>query len=300
MLRPLKYRHFGTLLSIVALSACGDSAPSPSPGPGPGPITVSGMNFEFSDEEVYLLELINRTRANPDAESTRTGVDLRNGLSADQLSIYGPREPLAFNENLETAARAHTEDMNTQNYFSHTSPNGDGPTQRTTKAGYVGWAAENIAAGQASIYQAHLGWLQSLGHRLNILSLYPSGLNAAYTEVGLGIKIGGAGQWRNYYTEVFGLPQNQQRYILGVVYEDADNDNFYSMGEGLEGVTIEVVHGSTIVKTLLTKKSGNYQVSLPDGAYTLKFKKSSGEIYSTSAHLEGQNIKVDAESSQFQ
>jgi hypothetical protein len=57
--------------------------------------------------EQYILELINRARANPGAEAARLGIDLNQGLAAGTISTAA-KQPLAFNPLLIDAARGHS------------------------------------------------------------------------------------------------------------------------------------------------------------------------------------------------
>jgi uncharacterized protein YkwD len=100
--------------------------------------------------------------------------------------------PLSLDPRLSTAARRHARDMATRNYFSHTSLDGSSFVDRIRRAGYLrgarSWAvAENIAwgsGGLASPKAIGRSWMQSPGHRANILS-------RSYRELGVGVA-GGA------------------------------------------------------------------------------------------------------------
>lgn len=76
---------------------------------------------------------------------------------------------LVENAQLSTAAQAHAADMVAQGYFSHTGQNGSTFSQRAQATGYACAAAENIAAGQQSEANVMAGWMNSAGHRRNIL-----------------------------------------------------------------------------------------------------------------------------------
>src|ERR1700681_3364044 len=71
--------------------------------------------------EQLFLEQLNDARANPAAYGASIGVD---------LSGVAPAPPLAFNPLLIEAARLHSQDMNTQGYFDHTTPQGVDPGSR--------------------------------------------------------------------------------------------------------------------------------------------------------------------------
>lgn len=77
--------------------------------------------------------------------------------------------PLRCDERLVWAGRAHSKDMNERDYFSHVTPEGKSAGQRLTDRG-VDWrtSAENIAMAP-TMALAHTGWMESRGHRENIL-----------------------------------------------------------------------------------------------------------------------------------
>lgn len=54
--------------------------------------------------EQYLLSLVNRARANPAGEAALYGIDLNEGVPADELISTAPKQPLAFNPYLNSAA----------------------------------------------------------------------------------------------------------------------------------------------------------------------------------------------------
>ncbi|KUJ68544.1 RNA polymerase [Streptomyces albus subsp. albus] len=98
------------------------------------------------------------------------------------------------NDKLATAAQRHSDDMAARHYFDHTSPDGTGPGERITAAGYP-WRTygENIAAGQQSSQAVMDSWMNSSGHRQNIL-------NCDVTEIGVGVNLGSGGP---LWTQVF-------------------------------------------------------------------------------------------------
>ncbi|MFE9820453.1 sigma-70 family RNA polymerase sigma factor [Streptomyces sp. NPDC005773] len=96
---------------------------------------------------------------------------------------------------LTDAAQRHSEDMAARNFFEHTNPDGAGPGERVTDAGYR-WSAygENIARGQQSPESVMDSWMNSPGHRANIL-------NCSFKNIGIGIHKGAGGPW---WTQDFG------------------------------------------------------------------------------------------------
>jgi uncharacterized protein YkwD len=100
-------------------------------------------------------------------------------------------QPLANNPTLTSVARAHSLDMKTRNFFSHSNPDGLDPFERMAAAGYTfSSAGENIAATSYFTLTSNPDdvarnfvqnmWMQSSGHRDNILGKY-------YTETGIGV-----------------------------------------------------------------------------------------------------------------
>ncbi len=233
--------------------------------------------FTWSSEEVYLVELVNRARADPAAEQVRTGIDLSADLSFDELQHLVPSEPLALEPALTLAARQHSRDMSDRNFFDHQNPDGDRAQQRAEKNGYDGSVGENIAAGYSTIDDAYVAWLDSVEHRKNVLSLWASFTdNFHYDEIGVGFYFPGPGvsDFPTYYTQTFGFSGRPQRtYILGVAYDDTDGDNFYSIGEGRANVRIDVTDPSngTLVGSYTTDEAGNYQIVVPGGEYIVTF-----------------------------
>jgi uncharacterized protein YkwD len=89
--------------------------------------------------------------------------------------------PLAADSRLATAARLHSQDMANAGYFDHTTPAGVTFDQRITGAGYK-WsnAGENIAEGQPDAASVMRAWMNSPGHRANIL-------NCKFKDIGIGL-----------------------------------------------------------------------------------------------------------------
>jgi hypothetical protein len=87
---------------------------------------------------------------------------------------------LALNGQLDNAAQAKANDMSARDYWSHNTPDGQTPWTFMTAAGYdYQLAGENLAYGFATASDTLTGWMNSPGHRANIL-------NGGYTEVGFG------------------------------------------------------------------------------------------------------------------
>ncbi len=112
--------------------------------------------------------------------------------------------PLTYNPLLEYSAENHSLNMAWQDFFSHTGIDGSTMAQRITAAGYqFSSAAENIAAGYTTPEQVVSGWMNSPGHRANIL-------NPNLTEIGVGYYCletdSGTLNYNHYWTQNFGTP----------------------------------------------------------------------------------------------
>ncbi|MFG2087710.1 MULTISPECIES: CAP domain-containing protein [unclassified Spirillospora] len=103
-------------------------------------------------------------------------------------------KPLHIDQRLVTSARKHSADMAANNYFSHTSQNGDSPWKRMEAAGYPSPGAENIAKGYPTPAAVMEGWMNSPGHRANIL-------NCDLRAIGVGKASGSGGP---LWTQNFG------------------------------------------------------------------------------------------------
>ncbi|MET7476081.1 CAP domain-containing protein [Streptomyces sp. NPDC005648] len=128
------------------------------------------------------------------ADLARTAAEVV-GLTNRERARAGLR-PLATDPRLSTAAQAYSTDMAVRAFYSHTSPEGTQPWDRAAAAGArhrsVG---ENIACGQRSPAEVVDGWMNSPGHRANILK-------PDFTHIGVGFA--GGGPAGTYWTQLFG------------------------------------------------------------------------------------------------
>ncbi|MFJ4366306.1 CAP domain-containing protein [Streptomyces chartreusis] len=104
--------------------------------------------------------------------------------------------PLAADPALSAAAQSYSADMAARAFYSHTSPEGTQPWDRAAAAGSRMRAiGENIACGQRSPAEVVEGWMNSPGHRANILK-------RDFTHIGIGFA--GGGPAGTYWTQLFG------------------------------------------------------------------------------------------------
>lgn len=259
---------------------------------------------EPTDLEQQMLEYANRGRADAIAEAQR--------LADEAVGVGGPSQqiiadydaalasgefeqhaqPLTFNAILLDAARLHSQDMLDNGFQSHRSSAnppepfspGFGPTQRSAALGYGGGVGENAFAYAGSVPHAHSAFSNSGGHRRNLH-------HGGYNEVGFAAVPGSNGNIGPLVvTQKFG--NSGGPFITGVIFEDHDEDAFYTPGEGLGGIRIDVV-GATYHG--VSAASGGYAVPVPgDGEYLVTFSGTGIESWSTRVVVTaGESVKVD-------
>lgn len=132
---------------------------------------------------------VTTTKAEPTTETTTNNVYSQYVYRVVELTNARRAEhglkPLELNDGLCKSAQGHAEDMYKNNYFSHTSPDGRNVKDRVEEctkefSGYIG---ENIAYGYPTPEAVVEGWMDSQGHRENIL-------NTDYTHIGVGYSNG--------------------------------------------------------------------------------------------------------------
>ena len=131
-------------------------------------INIPTLDSNVTAYEQEVIRLVNEIRA-------------KNGLNA-----------LTYDWELSRVARFKSQDMKDNNYFAHNSPVYGTPFQMIKSFGIsYRTAGENIAKGYATPQAVVNGWMNSAGHRANILS-------ASYTKIGVGYVASG-----NYWTQMF-------------------------------------------------------------------------------------------------
>jgi uncharacterized protein YkwD len=234
-----------------------------------------------SNLEQYVVELINRGRANPAAEAARYGVDLNEGLAAGTIST-ARKQPLAISPYLEDSSRKHSQWMIDTDTFSHTGAGGSNPKDRMTAAGYPfrgTWSwGENIAwntytgssLSTSLANQIEKGlfvdtWVADRGHRIDLM-------NPSFREVGAGFVSGAFEKYNpvGMLTQDF-ASESGKAFLTGVAYRDTvAKDRFYTPGEGLGGVTVTARRAADgAVFSTTTFASGGYSLQLAPGSYAV-------------------------------
>lgn len=266
--------------------------------------------------EQEILEFINRSRMDPGGEFDRLVLDPANQTGAtaditsamrffgvdafafrDQMSVFSPVAPLAWNLALSDAAQGHSAAMIASDTQAHQLPGGPTMRQRIEAAGYTSWSniSENVYAYTRDVAHGHAGFMIDWGYddadfdgSGNLLANWqnlgdgiqdPAGhrnaiMSATLTEIGIaaltdndpGTQVG-----PYVVTQNFGNRFDYSPQLLGVVIDDLDGDRFYDVGEGLAGITVTITSADGSTTTTSTWSSGGYQVSLAPGSYTVDF-----------------------------
>lgn len=107
-------------------------------------------------------------------------------------------QPLTLSDKLTNVANIKAKDMADKNYFSHDSPTYGSPFDMMKKFGIsYSYAGENIAAGQKTAEEVMNSWMNSSGHKANIL-------NKNFTQLGVGFYRGG--QYGTEWVQMFIRP----------------------------------------------------------------------------------------------
>ncbi|HHW26577.1 MAG TPA: hypothetical protein GXX23_04445 [Firmicutes bacterium] len=164
------YSYYGSFYNYYYSYYYRQPAPAPAPAPTPNPAPSTPSASGLTADEQAMINLVNQERA-------------KAGL-----------KPLAVDMRLVTLARQKSQDMITNNYFSHQSPTYGSPFDMMRKAGITYRTAGENLAGASTVQQAHSGLMNSSGHRANIL-------NPNYTHIGVGVVRGG--RYGAMWTQMF-------------------------------------------------------------------------------------------------
>lgn len=260
-----------------------------------------------SGEEQEMLELAQRARRNPAAESARLNAAYP-GSNFD-FSIYPARPPLSHNGFLETAAKGHADYMASTGFYGHATPDGKNANGRILAAGYqlndyfgtnptinltenigkgTGQAPGNQLKTAQSVHDAFMIDYNVMGakHRLNILGV---GQFSKNREAGLGYRHVAPS---DYIVQEFAYTKTDKPFVTGVAFNDRDNDEIARAGEGTPGVTVTLSHASGFSISTTTKTAGgfSFEVFVP-ATYTLTI-----DGKSTQVTVAADNLKVDLRS----
>jgi|SRR5579871_1383720 len=273
-----------------------------------------------TDQEQELLQLINRLRADPSGEAdhlvpgdnpvtgatqditdalTFFGVDV--ALFKQQMDALASAAPLAWNTILGDTATAHSALMIQDDSQSHQLPGEADLGTRIQNAGYsFSNVGENIFAFALSPIYAQAGFVVDWGSGTGGMQTPPGHrdnlMNPNFTEIGIATtpennpatSVGPL-----VVTEDLGNRFDYAPQIVGVAYDDTNNDGYYTAGEGFGGVTV-TASGVPGIFTTTTWSTGGYELAVPQGSYTLTF--SGGDLaapFSQSVTMGTSNVEVD-------
>jgi uncharacterized protein YkwD len=186
-----------------------DSGRSASPSASPSPSTSSATPTETATEkpeatpskepETAPSKKRTATKAPQKSESPVT-VSAEAQTAAEVLKLVNEERSkagcsaLSANSALSELAEKFSDDMAARGFFDHTDPDGATPWDRAAKAGISELGGENIARGQADAAAVMEAWMNSPGHKANIL-------NCDFKTLGVGVHFGSGGPW---WTQDFG------------------------------------------------------------------------------------------------
>lgn len=143
---------------------------------------LSNPNLIYPGQTIYI----------PSLDSTVTSYEQQVINLVNEIRVQNGLNKLKANWELSRVARYKSQDMHDNGYFSHTSPVYGSPFTMIKNFGIsYRSAGENIAKGYSTPQAVVNGWMNSSGHRANIL-------NASYTQIGVGYVTSG-----NYWTQMF-------------------------------------------------------------------------------------------------
>lgn len=172
-----------TTTSSTTSSATESTAPATPSSAAPAPTTTTTPPPAPTSTQAPPV-----TAASPDASAQDQVVTLTNARR--QEAGCGP---LKADASITAAAQAHAEDMSARGYFAHTNPEGVTFDQRIRNSGYQSPGAENIARGATTATDVVAMWMDSPGHRANIL-------NCDLNTIGVGLDTDGF-----YWVQDFGF-----------------------------------------------------------------------------------------------
>jgi serralysin len=269
--------------------------------------------------EQHMLELINQARMDPSGEFARLITDAGTQTAAtanitsaiqffnvnlnelaNQFSGLTPVAPLAWSDQLSQSATTHSQLMIANDLQSHNLPGEPGLGDRVEATGFqFQTIGENIFLyGEDALY-SHAAFFIDWGNTATGIQSPPGHRNTimdgAKKEIGIGVIAEDNPNTQagpNVITQHIGTSFTTQQKLVGVVINDADNDNFYDIGEGVSGVTVTAT-GASGTFTTTTWDSGGYQLDLANGNYTVEFRGVNVNT-TTTVTISNNNTKLDA------
>jgi len=192
--RPYYWPRFWGGWTSINNAPSNTVAPNPSPTPAtPNPTPGSATDYPNQDNNITPPKQT-QSQTNQTDQSTVTP----DSVAAQVIQLVNQERKnnglpaLQSDNSLNKMANMKAQDMLSKNYFSHTSPTYGSPFDMMKQLGITYTSAgENIAEGQTSAQQVMTDWMNSPGHRANIL-------NKSYTSIGVGHTTS-----KNYWVQEF-------------------------------------------------------------------------------------------------
>jgi hypothetical protein len=250
-------------------------------------------NTHPDGNEQQLLWLMNRARSNPAAEgvwlatvsdpniaSARSyfGVDLQ--VLQNEFAGYDAKPPAAFDVRLYDAAKAHSDDLIVRDAQDHSGQfdridtagfsysSARGCVFSYSKSALYGHAGFNIDWG----YGDSTGMQPGRGHRMAIMSVdgdYSNVGLAAVSESSPSTRVGPLVVTGNYCKARTSTANHFNRFLVGTVWTDSNDNGLYDPGEGFGNVTVMPDSGNYYA---VTSNSGGYAIPLTSaGEYQIIF-----------------------------
>ena len=180
-----------TLGSLVL--GCSDSDDSKSSTPATNTPTNTGASASVGSRFWYVNDTFGNALKTHTASEAASAAQVLVIVNQERQAA-GVAPLLTLDLEAQLPALAHSHDMIGRNFFDHFNPENLSPADRVAQLGGTGYSAvgENIAAGQADAAAVMVAWMNSAGHRANILT--PN-----FTHLGVGVVEGPAIHW----TQVF-------------------------------------------------------------------------------------------------
>ena len=273
-----------------------------------------------SAKEQYMLELINRMRTNPEAEYdllVNSGdEDIESALGffnvdltvlQSQWNTLQPAQPVAWSNQLHDSAEVHSQLMIDFDEQSHNLPGEPSLGDRIFNTGYqFQTIAENIFAFGRSVFESHAAFAIDWGNDANGIQNPPGHrdtiMSNRYREVGISIlpeDVSGTSVGPLVVTQHFGnsqqLAASDTSWLLGTAFRDVDDDDFYSVGEGISNITVEIsgISNSNFSTTIQTQDAGGYQTLLSPGEYQVEFIRGNETVKTEQVTIDDENVKLD-------
>ncbi|MFZ3095783.1 MAG: BACON domain-containing carbohydrate-binding protein [Desulfosalsimonadaceae bacterium] len=272
-------------------------------------------NLHPNGMEQQMVWLMNRARANPTNEGDwlATSTDPRVADGRDYFNVdttvlqnefasYSAKPPAAFDIRLYNAAKAHSEDLIARDAQDHT-----GQFDRIDAAGFsyisargnvFSYADDGLNAHAAFNIDWGEGTLDGMqpgrGHRQAIMSL-----DGNYTNVGIASvsdsnpssDVGPEVVTGNFCYANLSEPNHYNRFIVGTVWEDLNDNGMYDPEEGKSGVTVMPDLGNYYA---VTSASGGYAFpATVTGTYQLSFSGSSVSSWASSVSVNNISVLLD-------